>query len=209
LILIGGVLGTIWTGVATPTEAAGVGCFITLVMMVAYKRFTWTALKDILFASIKTNCMVMTTMFGATIFTGAFMRLKGDQVVREFILSFEGFGKWAVFAVMMAIVFIMGFFIDWIGIIFITFPIYLPIANMLGFDPVWFVLMIAVNLQMSFSTPPFGYALFYMNGTKPPGVTLGHIYRGVVPFICLQLVGLLLCCPFPQIITYLPSLVNG
>lgn len=208
MILIAGVLGTIWTGVATPTEAAGVGAFITMMMMILYRRFTWKGLKEILLASIKTDCMVMTTMFGATIFTGAFMRLHGDVVVRDFILSFSGIGKWAVFAVMMLLVFIMGFFIDWIGIIFITFPIFLPIAKMLGFDPVWFILIIAVNLQMSFSTPPFGYALFYMNGTKPPGVTLGHIYRGVVPFICLQLTGMLLMCFFPQIIMWLPSLMD-
>jgi len=109
---------------------------------------------------------------------------------------------------MMFLVFIMGFFIDWIGIIFITFPIFLPIADMLGFDPIWFILIIAVNLQMSFSTPPFGYALFYMNGTKPPGVTLGHIYKGVVPFICLQMTGMLIMCFFPQIILWLPSLMQ-
>ncbi len=208
MLLIAGVLGSIWTGAATPTEAAGLGCFITLLMMIFYKRFSWSALKEILVSSIKTNCMVMTTMFGATIFTGAFMRLKGDVVVSDFILSFESFGKWAVFAVMMFIVFIMGFFIDWIGIVFITFPIFLPIANMLGFDPLWFVMMIAVNLQMSFSTPPFGYALFYMNGTKPKGVTLSHIYRGVIPFISLQAIGLFLMVVFPQIITWLPSLVE-
>ena len=208
IILIASVLGTIWTGVATPTESAGMGCFITMLLMIFYRRFTWKALKDILLSSIKTNCMVMTTMFGATIFTGAFMRLKGDVVVRDFILSFDSLGKWAVFIVMMLLVFIMGFFIDWIGIIFITFPIFLPIADMLGFDPVWFVLMIAVNLQMSFSTPPFGYALFYMNGTKPPGVTLRHIYRGVVPFICLQAIGIILMIFFPQIILWMPSLMH-
>lgn len=208
MVLIAGVLGSIWTGVATPTEAAGMGAFITMMLMILYKRFTWKALWQILLASLKTNCMVMTTMFGATIFTGAFMRLKGDVVVRDFILSFEGIGKWAVFAVMMFLVFIMGFFIDWIGIIFITFPIFLPIADMLGFDPIWFILIIAVNLQMSFSTPPFGYALFYMNGTKPPGVTLGHIYKGVIPFICLQMTGMIIMCIFPQIILWLPSLMQ-
>jgi tripartite ATP-independent transporter DctM subunit len=208
IILIAGVLGSIWTGTATPTEAAGMGAFMTMMLMIFYKRFTWKGLWEILLASLKTNCMVMTTMFGATIFTGAFMRLKGDVVIRDFILSFEDLGKWAVFAVMMLLVFIMGFFIDWIGIIFITFPIFLPIAEMLGFDPIWFVLIIAVNLQMSFSTPPFGYALFYMNGTKPPGVTLGHIYRGVIPFICLQMIGLILMCFIPDIILWLPSLMQ-
>lgn len=207
-ILIAGVLGSIWTGAATPTEAAGIGAFITLGMMIFYKRFTWKALWDILLASFKTNAMVMATMFGATVFTAAFMRLRGDIVVRDFILGFAEYGRWPVFGIMMFIVFIMGFFIDWIGIVFITFPIFLPIAATLGFDPLWFVLMIAVNLQMSFSTPPFGYALFYMNGTKPEGVTLGHIYKGVVPFITLQFIGLMLMVFFPQIITWLPSIVK-
>lgn len=209
IILIAGVLGSIWTGAATPTEAAGLGAFITFLMMVFYKRFSWQAFKQILMSSVKTSCMVMTTMFGATIFTGAFLRLGGGEVVANFILSFSDFGRWAVLAVMMFMVFIMGFFIDWIGIVLITFPIFLPIAEMLGFDIVWFIMLIAVNLQMSFSTPPFGYALFYMNSTKPEGMTLKDIYRGVVPFISLQAIGLLLMLFFPQIITWLPTVLYG
>ena len=208
ILLIIGVLGSIWLGFATPTEAAGVGSFIAFLLMVAYGRFSWKALKEILFSSAKTNAMVMTTMIGATVFTGAFMRLGGDRVIRDFILGFADYGRWAVFLVMMFFVFIMGFFIDWIGIIFITFPIYLPIANVLGFDLLWFTIAIAVNLQMSFMTPPFGYALFYMRGTAPKGVTLGHIYRGIIPFILLQLLGLVLISVFPQIVLWLPSIVR-
>jgi len=167
-----------------------------------------SALKEILISSVKTNAMVMATLIGATIFTGAFMRLGGDKVVRSFILGFEDYGKWAVFLVMMFFVFIMGFFIDWIGIVFITFPIYLPIAELMGFNVVWFIIVIAVNLQMSFITPPFGYALFYMQKTAPEGVVLRDIYKGIIPFIILQLGGLALCVVFPQIVLWLPSLVK-
>lgn len=208
VILIAGVLGSIWMGVATPTEAAGIGTMITFLMMALKKRFNYAALKEILISSVKTNAMVMATMIGATVFTGAFMRMGADVVVRNFILSFQDYGKWAVFLVMMFFVFIMGFFIDWIGIIFITFPIYLPIANLLGFDIVWFIIVIAVNLQMSFITPPFGYALFYIQKTAPKGVTLADIYRGIIRFIILQMFGLALCAIFPQIVLWLPSLVR-
>lgn len=208
VILIAGVLGSIWMGVATPTEAAGIGTMITFLMMALKKRFNYAALKEILISSVKTNAMVMATMIGATVFTGAFMRMGADVVVRNFILSFQDYGKWAVFLVMMFFVFIMGFFIDWIGIIFITFPIYLPIANLLGFDIVWFIIVIAVNLQMSFITPPFGYALFYIQKTAPKGVTLADIYRGIIRFIILQMFGLALCVIFPQIVLWLPSLVR-
>jgi tripartite ATP-independent transporter DctM subunit len=208
VILIAGVLGTIWMGVATPTEAAGIGTMITFLMMVFRRRFNMSALKEILISSVKTNAMVMATLIGATIFTGAFMRLGGDKVVRSFILGFEDYGKWAVFLVMMFFVFIMGFFIDWIGIVFITFPIYLPIAELMGFNVVWFIIVIAVNLQMSFITPPFGYALFYMQKTAPEGVVLRDIYKGIIPFIILQLGGLALCVVFPQIVLWLPSLVK-
>lgn len=208
VILIAGVLGSIWMGIATPTEAAGIGTVITFLMMLFKGRFNLTALKEILISSVKTNAMVMATMIGATVFTGAFMRLGGDTVVRNYILGFEQYGKWAVFIVMMFFVFIMGFFIDWIGIVFITFPIYLPIANMMGFDIVWFIIVIAVNLQMSFITPPFGYALFYMQKTAPKGVTLAHIYKGIIQFIILQLIGLTLCVVFPQIVLWLPSIVR-
>lgn len=208
VILIGGVLGSIWMGVATPTEAAGIGTMITFLMMALKKRFNYAALKEILISSVKTNAMVMATMIGATVFTGAFMRMGADAVVRNFILSFQDYGKWAVFLIMMFFVFIMGFFIDWIGIIFITFPIYLPIVDLLGFDIVWFIIVIAVNLQMSFITPPFGYALFYMQKTAPKGVTLADIYRGIIRFIILQMFGLALCVIFPQIVLWLPSLVR-
>jgi TRAP-type mannitol/chloroaromatic compound transport system permease large subunit len=151
----------------------------------------------------------MATLVGASIFTSVFLGVGGGRVVTNMILSVGGSGKWAVFIVMMLIVFVAGFFIDWIGIIYITFPIFLPIAKSFGFDPLWFIIALAVNLQMSFLTPPFGYALFYMKGTVPPDIKLSHIYRGVMPFIGLQLAGLILLALFPVLATYLPRIFFG
>lgn len=209
LVLIIGVLGTIWFGIATPTEASGVGAFLALVLMIVYGKFNLETLKSCLWAAVKTNAMVLGTLIGATLFTGVFLGLGGGDVVTELVMSFESMGKWGIFIIMMAIVFFLGFLIDWIGIIYITFPIFLPIANQVGFDAVWFIMMMAVNLQMSFLTPPFGYALFYLKGTVPPEINLKDIYRGIVPFVAIQMVGLILCCVFPEIATYLPGLIKN
>jgi len=208
IILILGVLGTIWTGVATPTEASGVGAFIAFLMMIAYGKFTWRRLYESLMQALSTNAMVMGTIIGASIFTGVFLGLGGDEVVTNIIMSLEGLGKWGIFAMMMLIVFLLGFMIDWIGIIYITFPIFLPIASQVGFDQTWFIVILAINLQMSFLTPPVGYALFYLKGSVDPNqITLGQIYKGIVPFIILQFTGLFICIFFPSIVTFLPSLL--
>jgi len=207
LVLMLGVLGSIWLGVATATEASGVGAFLALVLMILYGKFTWRAFAECVWAAARTNCMVMTILFCASIFTGVFLGLGGGKVVTDIIMAFSFLGKWGMYGIMMFIVFILGFLIDWIAIIYITFPIFLPIAQQLGFDKIWFIIMIATNLQTSFLTPPFGYALFYMKTTVPPEIRLLDIYRGVVPFIALQLVGLLIATLFPELVTYLPSKV--
>lgn len=211
MVLIVGVLGSIWFGIATPSEAAGVGAALALAMMVAYGKFTWESFKKCIFSSFKSSCMVMTVIIGATCFTGVFIGLGGGDVVTDLVNTFGFLGKWGMFAVMMLIVFILGFMIDWIGIIYITFPIFTPIASSLGFDPLWFIIAVAVNLQMSFITPPFGYALFYMKGTVPTSmnISLMDIYKGIVPFVILQIIGLLLVIVFPSIATWLPTLVGN
>jgi tripartite ATP-independent transporter DctM subunit len=207
VILMVGVLGSIWLGVATSTEAAGVGAFLALALMIAYGKFTWRTFTECVWSAAKTNCMVMTILLAASIFTGVFLGLGGGKVVTDLIMSLSFLGKWGMLGMMMLLIFLMGFLIDWIAIIFITFPIFLPIAQQLGFDKIWFIIMIAVNLQNSFMTPPFGYALFYMKTTVPPEVGLIDIYKGVAPFIALQVIGLILCVFFPQMVTYLPSIV--
>ncbi len=206
-ILIIGVLGSIWTGVATATEASGMGAFLALVLMIVYRQFSWRAFAECVWSAARTNCMVMTIIVGATVFTGVFLGLGCGDVVTDIIKAFGFLGKWGMFGIMMFIVFVLGFMIDWIAIIYITFPIFLPIAKELGFDMTWFIVLIAINLQASFLTPPFGYALFYLQATVPPGIVLKDIYKSVVPFILIQLVALLCSILFPSLVTYLPRLV--
>lgn len=206
VILIMGVLGTLFAGIATPTEASGGGAFLAFLMVVAYGKFSWQALQQAVVKTARTSTMVLIVLVGATCFTGVFLGNGGGDVVTKFVLGL-GFGKWGTFIIMQIIVFVLGMFIDWIGIVLICFPLFLPIADQLGFDKLWFVVIMAINLQASFLTPPFGYALFYLRGIAVEGVETIDIYKGIVPFVALMLFGLTLCTLFPQTITWLPTLV--
>jgi tripartite ATP-independent transporter DctM subunit len=206
MILILGVLGSIFFGIATPTEASGVGAFLSFLMVIAYRKFTWQGLYKAVIQTAKTNTMVIMILCGATCFTGVFLGVGGGDVVTNFVMGL-GLGKWGTFWVMMAIVFLLGMFIDWIGIVLICFPLFLPIAKQFGFDPIWFVIMMAVNLQASFLTPPFGYALFYIKGVDPDRIDIRKVYRGIVPFVILMLIGLAVCAAFPDAIMWLPGIL--
>jgi tripartite ATP-independent transporter DctM subunit len=206
-ILIIGVLGSIWTGVATPTEASGVGAFIAFILMIIYEGYDRKAFLECVWSAARTTCMVMTIIIGASVFTAVFLGLGGGDVIRDTIYQFDFLGKWGMLGIMMFMVFIMGFIIDWIAIVYITFPIFLPISNDLGFDLIWFIIMMAVNLQVSFLSPPVGYALFYMKTTVPSEITLVDIYKGVFPFILIQLIGLVLLWLYPPMATYLPDII--
>jgi tripartite ATP-independent transporter DctM subunit len=206
MILILGVLGSIFAGIATPTEAAGVGAVLAFVMTVFYGKFTFSGLKAAVVNTAKTTSMVIVILVGAACFSSIFMGSGGGEVVKEFIFGI-GFGKWGTFIVMMVILFFLGMFIDWIGIIMITFPIFLPIAKELGFDKIWFVVTMAVMLQDSFLTPPFGYALFYLRGVAPPEVKTADIYWGAFPFWRLMEVGLIIVVIWPATITWLADIL--
>ncbi|MBN2284122.1 MAG: TRAP transporter large permease subunit [Deltaproteobacteria bacterium] len=206
MILILGVLGSIFFGIATPTEASGVGAFLAFLMVIAYGKFSWQGLYRAVVQTAKTNTMVIIILCGATCFTGVFLGVGGGDVVTDFVMGL-GLGKWGTFWVMMAIVLVLGMFIDWIGIVLICFPLFLPIAKEFGFDMIWFVIMIAVNLQASFLTPPFGYALFYIKGVDPDRIDIRKVYRGIVPFVLLMLLGLVICASFPGAIMWLPGLI--
>jgi tripartite ATP-independent transporter DctM subunit len=206
MILIIGVLGSIFAGIATPTEAAGVGAFLSFILMVAYGKFTWKGLYEVVILTARTTSMVIIILIGATCFTGVFLGLGGGDVVRELILG-AGLGRWGTFILMMVILFVLGMFLDWIAIVMICFPIFLPIAQSLGFSLLWFVMAVAVMLQDSFNTPPFGYNLFYLKGIAPPEVSTTDIYLGAIPFWELMEVGLIIVCVFPQTITWLPSVL--
>jgi tripartite ATP-independent transporter DctM subunit len=206
MILILGVLGSIFAGIATPTEAAGVGAMLAFIMTVAYGKFTFEGLKTAAINTAKTTSMVILILVGAACFASIFLGSGGGEVVQELILG-VGFGKWGTFIIMMIILFFLGMFIDWIGIIMITFPVFLPIAEQLGFDKIWFVVTMAVMLQDSFLTPPFGYALFYLKGVAPPEVKTSDIYWGAFPFWRLMELGLIIVVVWPATITWLANLL--
>lgn len=208
VILIVGVLGSIFTGWATPTEAAGVGALFSLILAIFYKQFSLQMLYESLIDTAKTTAMVFIILFGASAFTGIFMSLDGNKLIADLVMSL-GIGKWGAFAIMMAIVFILGMFIDWLGIVMIVFPIFLPIMDMFGFDRLWIVAVTAVMLQTCFMTPPFGFALFYIKGIVPPEVKISEIYRGVIPFIAIVVAVVVLVTACPQLVNWLPNLVAG
>ena len=206
LLLIVGVLGSIFSGIATPTEAAGVGALVALILAICYKQFSWKMLYNSVIDTAKTSAMVFIILFGAAAFTGIFMSLDGDVIITNFVLGL-GVGKIGAMAIMMFLVFIMGMFIDWTGIIMIVLPIFLPIMDQFGVDRLWLVGVTAVILQTCFMTPPFGFALFYIKGIVPPEVKISEIYQGVIPFIIIVLVVTFLCTVFPQLVVGLPNMV--
>ncbi len=202
------VLGSIVTAVATPTEAAGLGCVGAMLLALGYKRLTWKAIYDASKSTLVTSSMILTLFLGGNAFQSIFMGLGGGDAFTNFLLGLKVNPMVVLFA-MMGIVFFLGMFIDWLGILLIVLPIFTPIAGELGFNTVWFATLICVNLQMAFLTPPFGYSLFYLRGIAPPQMTIVEIYKGVVPFICLQWIGLIICILFPDFVLWLPRLAFG
>ncbi len=208
LALILAVMGTILAGVATPTEAAGLGAMGAAVLALLNRKLNWEVLKQASFATLKTTSMVMMLFIGGKFFSTVFLSMGGGDVVADMMIG-GGLNRWVVLAIMMLIVFLMGMFIDWAAILLITVPIFMPIVMELEFNPLWFSLLMCVNLQTSFVTPPFGYALFYFAGVAPEGYTMMHIYKGILPFVLLQLIGLAILGFFPDLITWLPALFFG
>ena len=206
LILI--VLGTIFAGIATPTEAGAMGALGATLLAIINRRLDWEALRAVMDQTVKLTAMVFVILLGATAFTMVFASLGGPQLVEEILLNLPG-GTLAFLFFTMLTIFVLGFFVDFIEISFIVVPVITPIAIQLGVDPLWFAVLIAVNLQASFLTPPFGFALFYLKGVAPPSVRTADIYRGVVPFIGLQLFALILLWLFPQLVLWLPHLSDA
>lgn len=208
------VLGSIAFGWATPTEAAGVGAFGAILLAAFNRKLSLTVLKDVLVRSMRTNAMLFLIFIGATAFAYVFRSLGGDFIVGDFVESM-GFGSWGILFLMMAVIFLLGFFLEWIEITLIVIPIFTPIIRALDFgahlppeDVIhWFALLVAINLQSSFLTPPFGITLFYMKGTAPAGIRMEQIYLGIIPFVVLQMIGLGLIIAFPAIALWLPHLV--
>lgn len=208
MMLIGAVLGSIFIGVATPTEAAGVGSFAAFILTVAYGKFRWHSFRDCIYQTAKMTTMIFIVMIGASFFTAVFLGLGGGTTLVEAIMRL-GLGKWGTYVLMLGIQLFLGCFIDQIAIIMITFPIFIPLAQQLGLDPIWFAIMMGIVLQMGYLTPPFGYVLFFLSGLKLEGVTLQHIYRGVYPFILIQLGAMVIFTYWPQLSLWLPSIMIG
>ena len=206
VILVLSVLGSIFFGVAPPTEAAAVGAFAAMLLALAYRRLTFRTLKEAAFETLKVISKVIFVAVCAFMFVGVFLGLGGGNVVKEMVLASPG-GRWGAFAVVMFVVFILGMFIDWLGILFIMVPIISPLAPALGFPDLWFAMMICVNLQMSLMTPPFAPGIFFLRGAADPalGVSMSDMIRGVIPFVILIMTGLGLCAAFPQLILWLPA----
>jgi tripartite ATP-independent transporter DctM subunit len=208
LTLIFAVLGSILAGLATPTEAAGVGGLGALLLALSRREINLARLRDIMQATLKISSMVFLILIGASVFSLVFRGFGGDDGVHAILEALPGGVVGAVLVVML-VMFLLGFVLDFIEITFVVVPIVGPVLLAMGLDPVWLGVMIAINLQTSFLTPPFGFALFYLRGVAPAAVTTQQIYRGVVPFIAIQLGALLLIALFPELVTWLPGKIYG
>ena len=202
------VMGTILAGVATPTEAAALGCVGALILALATRKLNWEVITQSCVSTARTTAMIMALFVGGKFFSVVFLSMGGGDVVADVLLGMD-VSPYVVFIIMMAVVFVMGMFIDWAAILLVVVPIFTPIAMDLDFNPLWFAMMVCINLQTSFLTPPFGYALFYFKGVAPPEYSMGDVYRGIIPFVAIQLIGLATLIFFPEIITWLPGVFFG
>jgi len=202
------VLGSIFFGIASPTESAAVGALGAMLLAALHRRLNLAALREAMRSTTRLTSMVFLILIGATAFGLVFRGLGGDRLVHEIMTGLPG-GTWGFLAASMLLIFVLGFFLDFLEICFIVVPILAPIAVHLGIDPLWFAVLIAVNLQASFLTPPFGFSLFYLKAAAPPSIRIDHIYRGVVPFIGIQVLLLVLLLLMPQIALWLPNLMDS
>ncbi len=219
ILLIVVVLGSIFAGFATPTEASGVGALGATLLAAFNRRLNWEVLKDVVAKTTNTTAYIFAIFIGATCFSLVLRELGGDQLIESFLTGMP-FGDYGIVFFILAVIFFLGFFLDWIEITLIVLPLLAPVVNALDLNitgpdtidnvkMVWFVMLVAMTLQTSFLTPPVGFALFYLKGVCPPDVKITEIYRGVLPFIVLQLIALAALILFPVIVTWLPSVVYG
>jgi tripartite ATP-independent transporter DctM subunit len=208
LLLIFAVLGSIIGGFATPTEAAGVGAVGAIVLALLKRELSVGRLSEVMQSTVRVSSMVFLILIGASLFSLVFRGYGGDRLVQDLLLSLPGGVFGAVFIVML-LMFLLGFVLDFIEITFVVVPIVGPILLAMGLDPIWLGVMIAVNLQTSFLTPPFGFALFYLRGVAPDSIRTSDIYRGAIPFVAIQLLALVLLALVPELATWLPGVVYG
>jgi tripartite ATP-independent transporter DctM subunit len=202
------VLGSIFAGIASPTEAASVGAVGATLLTILQRKFNYKVLNEVMKTTTQLTCMVFIILVGATTLGLVFRGLNGDALVRQLIGGLP-FGKWGILLIVMSIIFIAGFFLDFIEITFIHVPVLAPIMIAMGVNPLWLAVLIAVNLQTSFLTPPFGFSLFYLKGVCPPEIQTVDIYKGIIPFVIIQLIGLAIICLIPESVTWLPKVILG
>ena len=221
IILVCIVLGVIFTGIATPVEAAGIGSFGAMVVSALHGRLTAANIRAAALSTMKVSGMVLWIIFGATLFVGFYIYNDGQEFVNRTILA-TGLGPYGILLLMMVILVVLGMFLDWVGILLLAAPIFIPLIKTLSFDgvlglpgvaaeelPLWFGVVYMVNMQMSFLSPPFGYALFYLKSVAPPQVSMAQIYKSSLPFLLLQAAGLALCIIFPELVLWLPRRIYG
>lgn len=201
------VLGSIFVGYASPTEAGAVGALGAACLALAYRQLTWKTFLENCYVTLRITSMIIVIAIGSNLFTGAFLNAGCGQVITDLLMGL-GLGRWGIFITVLVIIFFLGMFIDWIGILLITIPIFSPILLSLKFDPLWVGLVICVSLQISFLTPPFAYSIFYLKGIAPE-IELADMYRGIVPFVALQFVVVILTILFPDVTLWLPRILQG
>lgn len=206
LFMIFAVLGSILLGWASPTEAAAIGALSSALLTVLYGHFTWPSFFDALIKTLKITTMIMTVLLAGTLFTGVFIGGGGINTASILINKMQ-LTPWMLLSLMMAIIFIAGFFLDWISIVLIFLPLFTPLIRTAGFDPVWFCILFLIMIQTSYLTPPMAPAIFYLRAVAPPEITIRHMYRGVIPFIILQCVVLFITMAFPKLATWLPGVM--
>jgi tripartite ATP-independent transporter DctM subunit len=206
ILLIIGVIGSIFGGVATPGEAAGIGALGAMGCAAVRRQLTWGNLKPALYGTMKTIGIIMWIVFGAMTFIATFNLSGGGDFVKEALVSLP-LGRWGVMILIQLILIFLGMFLDVIGITVLCAPIFVPVTKALDFSPLWFGVIFNVNLQIAYLSPPFGYSMFYLKAVAPPDVTMTDLYRSVWPFIILQGIGMILCMVFPQIVLWLPNLM--
>jgi tripartite ATP-independent transporter DctM subunit len=200
------VLGSLFFGVASPTEAGAVGSIGAIGLGLMYRTITWKSFRENCYLTLRITAMIIFIAIASNIFTGAFLNAGCGQVITDLLLGL-GLGRWGVFIVLLMIILILGCFIDWIGILMIMVPIFAPVLFSLKFDPLWVGLVVCISLQISFLSPPFAYSIFYLKGIAPD-IPLKDIYQGIVPFVLLQMLITMLCIVFPELCLWLPRVLS-
>jgi tripartite ATP-independent transporter DctM subunit len=208
MFMIFAVLGSLMLGWAAPTEAAGLGAFGAVLLTLFYRTFSWKTLHEAIMKTLTISTMIMTILLGGSMMTGAFLGAGGIMVTQELVEHLQ-LGPWGLLAIVLFLAFLGGFFLDWISLVLILVPIFSPLLKASGIDMVWFCILFLVVIQTSYLSPPMAPAIFYFRAISPPEITTAHMYRGVIPFIILQVITLAICLTVPETITWLPKVLLG